>query len=273
MIVFQRYEVGSWLARRNPTAKLVAHLALTLALTLVFDPLTPLLFACLAFMVGPALGRVPVGLMARALLPFWLLAASLALSNALFASRSEALTVVWTWGPFRATLEGAMIGLSLGERSVAVALFSILLIATTDPTDLVRSLVQQARMPARIAYPLLAALRFLPILREEQEQIRLAQRLRGLGRRQGAAGWVQEQWRLTLPLLALAIRRSERVALAMDARGFSMERAARRTHARTLRVGTTDVALVVGTLALAAGLIGLSAALGTLRLWNGQLGA
>src|SRR6185369_7533349 len=101
----------------------------------------------LALLAGRWLGRLPLTVVARAMTPFWLLAASLIVSNALFATRPEQATVLWRGGPFIATVEGATIGLSLAERGIAVAAFSVLLILSTDPTDLVRSLVQQAHLP------------------------------------------------------------------------------------------------------------------------------
>ena len=157
MTPFGFYERDSWLQRRNPTAKLVAHLILSLAVTVVFDPVTPLAFVGLALLIGRILGRIPLALFARALAPFWLLAASLIASNALFVETARRQSVLWSWGPLTATRHGAMIGLSLAERSVAIAAFSVLFLMSTDPTALIRSLVPQARLPARIAYPARAA--------------------------------------------------------------------------------------------------------------------
>jgi energy-coupling factor transport system permease protein len=268
---FSFYEVDSWLHRRNPTAKLAAHLGLALLMTIVFDPITPLVFLGLALLAGVTLGRLPLGSMVSALTPFWLLGASLIFSNALFATRPEQATVLWRAGPFTATVEGAVIGLSLAERSLAIAAFSVLLMMSTDPTDLVRSLVQQAHMPARFAYPALAAYRFLPLLQGELETIRLAHRLRGVGRRRGPLSWLREQARLSLPLLANAIRRAERVALAMDARGFSGRRS--RTHFRRIPFGAADVWLVIAAVAGGAGILLVSAWLGVLRVWSGALSA
>lgn len=268
---FSYYEVDSWLHRRNPTAKLGAHLVLTLLLTIVFDPFTPLVFLALAFAVGRTLGRMPLLTMLKALVPFWLLAASLMISNALFANHPEKATVLWRGGPFIATIEGAMIGLSLAERSMTIATFSVLLMMSTDPTDLVRSLVQQAHLPSRFAYPALAAYRFLPLLQTELETIRLAHRLRGVGRRPGPVGWLREQGRLAIPLLANAIRRSERVALAMDARGFAAQRT--RTHYRQIAFDAAD-GWVIAIAAMAGSTILMASAwLGILRIWSGTLGA
>jgi energy-coupling factor transport system permease protein len=268
---FSYYEVDSWLHRRNPTAKLAAHLVLSLLMTVVFDPVTPLAFVALALVVGRLLGRLPLAVVLRAMTPFWILAASLVVSNALFAARPDEATVLWRGGPFIATLEGATIGLSLAERGIAVAAFSVLLILSTDPTDLVRSLVQQARLPARFAYPALAAYRFLPLLQTEFDTIRLAHRLRGVGRTRGPLGWLREQTRLAIPLLANAIRRSERVALAMDARGFSGQRP--RTHFRRVAFEPADGWLIALTTAGGVAILIASASLGILRVWSGALGA
>ena len=172
-----------------------------------------------------------------------------------------------SWGPLTATAEGVAVGLSLAERGLVVAAFTLLVVLTTDPTTLVRSLVQTARMPARLAYPLLAALRFLPLLAEEWQTIRLAQRVRGQGRVGGPRGWIRAQRRLLLPLLAGAIRRADRVAVAMDSRGFA--RAGRRTQFREVPFCAPDAALVAGTLLLGSGILAVSEAAGTLRLWWG----
>ncbi len=268
---FSYYEVDSWLHRRNPTAKLAAHLVLSLLLTIVFDPLTPLVFLVLAFAVGRSLGRLPLRTMLKALAPFWLIAASLMISNALFANHPERTIVLWRGGPFIATVEGAMIGLSLAERSMTIAAFSVLLMMSTDPTGLVRSLVQQAHLPPRFAYPALAAYRFLPLLQTEWETIRLAHRLRGVGRRPGPVGWLRDQGRLAIPLLANAIRRSERVALAMDARGFAARRT--RSHYRQIGFNAADGWLIAVAAMAGSSILLASAWLGFLRIWSGALSA
>jgi energy-coupling factor transport system permease protein len=270
--MFDYYEVDSWLHRRNPTAKLAAHLTLALLMTIVFDPLTPLAFLAMALILGATAGRIPPGLLVTSLLPFWLIGVSLVISNALFVNDAARATVLWTWGPFNASVEGAMIGLSLAERSVGVAAFTVVLVLTTDPTHLVRSLVQQAHMPARFAYPALAAYRFLPLLRSEYATIRLAQRLRGQGRRAGPAGWIEEQKRLVIPLLAGAIRKADRVAVAMDSRGFNNQ-GVERTHYRHVEFNAADAWLLIGTLMIGIGILLASAAMGVLRVWTGALGA
>ncbi len=270
MQAFSFSETDSWLRRRNPSMKLAAHLATTLIVTLVFDPFTPLAFTAVAFVAGRLLGRIPVLRLASALTGFWLLGISLVISNALFAHDPAGATMLFAWGPLRGTIEGAMIGLALAERMAAIAAFSIIFTMSTDPTDLVRSLVQQLRMPPRFAYPLLAAYRFLPGLQGEYETIRLAQRLRTGRPARGPIAWFRQQRRVIVPLFAGAIRRTDRVAVAMDSRAF--ESGARRTCYRRIRVGWPDVALLVATISIGVAILAGSATVGVLRIWTGSLG-
>ncbi|MDQ4100518.1 MAG: energy-coupling factor transporter transmembrane protein EcfT [Chloroflexota bacterium] len=271
MSVFGHYEADSWLGRRNPTAKLGAHLIISLLLTVVFDPLTPLAFLGATIAVGKALGGIGVGMQLRALLPIWLLSLSLVVSNALFASDSAAAWILWSWGPFVATVEGALLGLSLAERGVAIAALTLLLVSTTDPEDLVRSLMQNAHLPARITYPTLAAYRTLPLLAEDWETIRLAHRLRSHGARGGPIERIRANGAQAVALLATAIRRAERTALAMDSRGFGG--GGQRTHYLLVPFGAADIWLLVTAFTGGAGILAISAWLGLLELWSGRFGA
>jgi energy-coupling factor transport system permease protein len=83
---------------------------------------------------------------------------------------------------------------------------------TTDSTRLVDALVQQGRVPDRFAYGALAAYQAIPRLAEHLLTLRQARRIRGL-----RGSWHP---RILLALLVLAIRHGDRLALAMDARGF-----------------------------------------------------
>jgi energy-coupling factor transport system permease protein len=78
-----------------------------------------------------------------------------------------------------------------------------------------------------------------------------ARRLRGLHAR-GVAGRVRDATDRLLVMLVAAIRRAERLALAMDARGF--DSGIRRSHFRELRVTWRDwlTLVVAGAVAVAA---------------------
>jgi energy-coupling factor transport system permease protein len=253
----------------------VVVLALSLLLTLVIDPVTPLMVLGATLLAGLTLGRVAPASYARALAPLVLVALGFVWSNALFAAAPDGAGVWWRWGPLRASWPGLLFGLAIAVRGLAIGALSITLILTTDPTDLVVSLIQHGRLPFRIGYPLLAGFRFLSYFAQEYEQVRLAQRVRGqleggplLAR---APGWPARRAGYLLPLLASAVRRATRVAVAMDSRAFAA--ADRRTYYREVPLDGRDAAFAAAAVGAAAALVALSALLGWLRLWDGRFAA
>ena len=80
--------------------------------------------------------------------------------------------------------------------------------------------MQNLRVPYRLGYTALAALRFVPRFGHELEVIRAAHRVRGTDGGRGPVAAVRRTISYAIPLLASAIRHAERVALAMDARAF-----------------------------------------------------
>ena len=148
------------------------------------------------------------------------------------------------------TAEGLRVGVSLTIRMLAIVIYSIIFVMTTDPTDFVLSLIQQARFPFRLGYGILVAYRFLPLWRTELDIIRAAHRIRGAGERMTLRGRWEQLRRYAVPLLAGAIRKSERVAIAMDARAFGA--LPERTYYRRLDVTWVDWAMLAGTVALTA---------------------
>lgn len=65
--------------------------------------------------------------------------------------------------------------------------------------------------PGRIAFLIGLTLRFIPLIREKAEEIRAAQRARGVERRPLA---------LLLPLLLKTLTMADAISEALDARGF-----------------------------------------------------
>jgi energy-coupling factor transport system permease protein len=112
------------------------------------------------------------------------------------------------------------VGLATALRIVAILLLSLIAGVTSTGPDLVRAMVQNLRVPYRIGYTALAALRFVPRFGHELEIIRAAHRVRGTDAGRGPVASVRRLIGYAVPLLASAIRHAERVALAMDARAF-----------------------------------------------------
>src|SRR5689334_19609379 len=142
-------EPGAPLGRRNPTAKLAGSALLTFILLTSIDPVTPAVAIALELALVPLFGiRYP-----RLLRRGWpLVASALAVfvCTVLFTTQGGGSLLVRA-GPLDVTTGSLSAALGLALRIFAVALPGLLVFATTDPTDLADSLVQQVRVPARFA--------------------------------------------------------------------------------------------------------------------------
>ena len=249
----------SALMQRDPTVKLAVVLAISLLLILIVDPVTPALFLALAIGVALAGGARPKTI-ARALVPLTVLGVGFVWSNAVFAATQGPAT--WTIGPFHASESGLRFGLAIAIRGIAIGILSLTFVWTTDPTDLVVSLIRHVRLPFRVGYPVLAAYRFLPFFTDEYAQVRLARRVRG-ARPRAPLERVREAVGELVTLLSDATRRATRIAIAMDARGFAA--ATERTYYREARLALGDALLVFGATVAATALLLLSWWMGALK--------
>jgi len=238
-----------------------------IVMTAVFDPVTPALLIALVLGLLLTVGRFPPGRLGRALLPAFMAAIGFLWVAVVFPRAYENPTIVAQWGPVTVTAEALWRGGAISLRVLCFAAYSLMFVLTTDPTDFVVALIHHWRVSPRIAYAAMAAYRFVPLFTAEAESIRLAHKVRGLGEGRGVAGWWEATRRFAIPLLASAIRRAERVAIAMESKGFDSSPG--RTYFRSVPWRLTDSFFVAG-MAVAVGLaFALSHALGTLQFWDG----
>jgi energy-coupling factor transport system permease protein len=274
---------SSLLAQRNPVIKLVVFCAFTFAPIFFLDPYTPLAFLLLGWAAAWPLARIAPWVMVWRLRPYLMLAAGLAIFNAFFYGGESQSTVwqstgwqitvshstVWAVGPLRLTREGVAFGAAVALRLLCMITYTTLFFATTEPIQLVNSLILQARLPYRLAFTILATYRFLPILQEEMAQIGAAQRIRAVYSPHCHTPYrslsLQAVRRFTIPLLAGGIRRAERLALAMDGRGFGA-RPTRSTYLPT-RVGWSDKLFLLVALMVTGGILLALAQWGLLSGW------
>lgn len=249
----------------SPAARLIANFVAMIAVVLVNDPYTPAMFLVVSIGLTLRTG-VLTGRGSLRLIPFLCFAFAMFWMNAAWANVTDA-TVVASLGPLHFTDQGVMIGLALALRIMAVGLLTLVFLGTMDPTDMVLSLVQQFRFPPRLAYSLMAALRFVPTLETEMQLVRAAHRIRGAGV-DGRLAWIKRAYRYAIPLLAGGIRRAERVAIAMEARGFTGDRD--RTYMRQLPWMLRDTMFVIISLGVVIAIFVISARFGWLTwAWFG----
>lgn len=241
------------LARRNPVAKLGAVLVVTLGLLVTLDPVAPTVVLAVELVTVPLFGLSWRSMLRRA----WPLLYAIAFTVfglLLFSQRTGRLLA--TVGPLEITTGTVNAAASVALRMLALALPGIVILATTDPTDLADALVQNAKAPARFAIGALAAFRLMPLLGEEWRMLTLARRARGVDAGRNPVARVRLLASLTFALLVGAIRRGTRLATAMDARGFDsgLPRSVARPHGFT----TADWLLVAGGAVLVTAAVTLS---------------
>ncbi|WP_088006871.1 energy-coupling factor transporter transmembrane component T family protein [Indiicoccus explosivorum] len=206
----------------NPAVKLAAVTGSVLVLALFFNPWTPLFFFIGTLMIQACFSRISWKRYVFFMLPFVITAAGYLWTTVVFAAETEG-PVIWSWAGFDVTAEQWSRALSLAFRVLAFSSVSLLFAFTTDPVKFALSLMQQLKLSPKLAYSMLVGYQFLPLLREEFTHIRQAQRLRGAGTETGLLHRVRNIRRVLLPMLSGAVRKAERTAFAMEARGFTGE--------------------------------------------------
>lgn len=246
------------LERWNPTVKLATLLVLSTAVLLVTDPVTPAVGHGLAVAALVGLGRVPLRTVVLGHAPFLAVAASLLVVNVVTRTGGETVAV----GPLAVGADGLAVGASLALRTLFVGVLSLTLVLTTDPVRLMTSLHEHARLPATWTFAVLAAHRLLEELPATWHTVRCAQAVRDPRRTPGTLPRSPRALgAAAFALLVAAVRRSERLAVAMESRGLG---AGPRTVSRPVPLGPPDVLAAVAVLAVAAGVAVLGAHAGWL---------
>ncbi|SIS79662.1 ATP-binding cassette domain-containing protein [Alicyclobacillus vulcanalis] len=153
------------------------------------------------------------------------------------AAPAGAHVVHWLW--FDLSGYGALQGLLVVLRTFATVVLAYVLVATTDGTEFMVGLSQSFHLAPKLSYGAMAGTGFLGRFRHDLDVFRMARRVRG---REG--WWILRPVRYALPLLAQSIRVSERLAIAMEARGFfgpPAERWDQRTYWRRIPLRAADV--------------------------------
>ncbi|MCD2441368.1 energy-coupling factor transporter transmembrane protein EcfT [Agromyces sp. SYSU K20354] len=211
----------------NPLAKLAGPLPFMIALVFTRGFAIPIAFIVLVMALLLIGARLPArGALALVVgTPIAVLVLGVTFGVWVDPSRIDeasaaASVVLMQIGEWQFTLAAYLVGLATSLRLAALLMLSLVAGLTSTGPEFVRAMVQNLRVPYRIGYTALAALRFVPRFGHELEVIRAAHRVRGTDTRRGPVAAVRRGIGYAIPLLASAIRHAERVALAMDARAF-----------------------------------------------------
>jgi energy-coupling factor transport system permease protein len=229
----------SAVARLNPVSKLSVALIVSIALLLSIDWVSAGVALALEAMLLLWCGLNPREFWLRTS-PVWIAAPMACLTTILYGEDSGALLAQVG---FVSVTEGSLyLGLAIGLRVLAIGLPGVVLLATTDPTDLADGLSQVLRLPSRFVLGGLAGLRLVGMFMEDWRTLSLARRARGVGDGGGARARTRRFVGPAFALLVLSIRRGSKLATAMEAKGFGSDE--RRTWARPSTLGAADLVLV-----------------------------
>lgn len=256
------------LNRLNPSVKALTSVFIILLLAFIFDPVTPLLYCLWTIFITLLFGKVSLKRWILYFLPFFILAFGFLWTTMAFAKEaasSEMVSILWWSIPE----ETVLVAVALSFRVLSFASLSLLFILTTDKTEFILSLMQQLKLSPKLAYGILAGYRFLPLMKDELFMIHSAHRIRGVNRAKTVREYFQQFKRYSIPLLAGAIRKAERTAIAMESKGFTGDR--NRTYFKRMKVSGSDWLFLVLMVAAFFCFAYISWELGFLKLYQGQL--
>lgn len=230
MAALQDITLGRYVAldspihRLDPRTKFVGTIALMITALSSHSFLALFIFAALLALAIP-LSRLPIGMILANLRVFvWLFTFTFGLHAFLTPGPT-----LWTLPPTDWTIsaEGLRMGSFFCLRLATVVVSAALMTLTTSPMQLTNGLEHLFAPAKRIGVPVAElalmisiALRFIPVLVDEAERLRKAQVARGAEFGGHPIRRARSLLPLLIPLFVSAFERADRLALAMESRGY-----------------------------------------------------
>ncbi|MGI6534911.1 MAG: energy-coupling factor transporter transmembrane component T family protein [Eggerthellaceae bacterium] len=258
--------------RADARVKIVLLFAYSIALFFI-DTWTGMALFAAAFVCAFAASRLPAGRLLATLVPLYVILLFTWTFNAFAFDPQQAANAygysagsaaagafaeadpIYLAGTFAFLPGGCVTGCFVVVRILLLTLASFVVAYSTPSTLLVGAVscflspLRRVRVPVDdIAMVFSVALRFIPLLAQEAESIRLAQQARGAHFEDGSFWGKLKAWSAVfIPLFVNLFRRAERLGYAFDARCYGAGE--RRTTLHPLRMGAGDVATLTGGLA------------------------
>ena len=233
-----------------------------------YSILRTILLAAIVLIIAVLLSsRLPITAFKRIWRHRWLRVVRVLLIFALIAAliflwviHSPNAAQLFAIGPFPVTHSGIWTFVSFAIVVMTLYIFSLLLTMTTSPVALIEGLtmllapLRLLRLPIDdFALMTLIALRFIPTLMEEVEQLSKAQAARGADMTQGTfRERLQSLVMLFIPLMQGIFRRSEELATALEARGYQTDGKQTRLYERSFHIADYVVMVSVAVVMIGA---------------------
>lgn len=271
-VSFMPYLSGNTLLHRiDPRAKLalfiVAVLMSILFLDVVYLATLVFLIALLAFV-----SRIRFSLIFQFIKPIIPLFLFLIVFDVFFSTWGD--DYVFHVGNFTLYGNGAIFGLAMVLRMLAMVTATIVVMVTTDPSSIILA-IRALGLPHKFAFMISMTFRLIPTLMGKALLIQDAQKARGLRSGDEAEGFVKRVLAMVpiiIPLFISSLELAEKLGLAMESRGFGASD--NLTYSRDLHLKTVDYVVFLFLLAIVIGAIALvimgfgTSLLGTLQALN-----
>ena len=220
----QFYNVDSPIHKLDPRVKIIFAWVFVIYLFLDKNPFL-FLAAFIVLAVYIKLSKVPLKFIFRGMKTLGLI---VLLSGLLNLVTVQGLNVVFEWGIIRITEAGISAAICTTLRLVFMIVGSSMMTYTTTPNSLTDGLEKMLGWMKKIGVPvhefamiMSIALRFVPVLVEELDKIMKAQMARGIDFNEGNLFVrLRKLIPILVPLIVSALKRSEELAMAMDARCY-----------------------------------------------------
>jgi energy-coupling factor transport system permease protein len=244
------------LRRVNPLTKLAVAVLFVIVVTVIFDLRFQVIVLAQMAIVLLVLEGVPPLRLLFVVLPFALMGFGFLWSHLLF--HQAAGGYVDSLGRF-SLLRGAAFddGMIVFLRAINFGVVSYAFVRATPPAALGRALMQNAGLRPTIAFAVSSVVQFIPQLQDELRQLRMAHRLRGaakISRLRAFASAPRRYVGMIIPLLVGAVRRAQRSAISMEARGLTHPM--QRTYLVGSHFGPADVTFTLVSVIVLGATIG-----------------
>lgn len=242
--VGQYYSVDSLLHRMDPRVK-IRFTIIYIVLLMLDRNIFQFVLLTMVFVGVYIVSRVPIRYMLRGSKSIYVFIAVCSLINIFTTSG----TILFNAGPINITLEGIIKAGFVLWRMVLLILMSSILMYTTTPSRITDGLERCFCLSGDVAMGITIALRFIPVLFGELQNIMRAQEARGATFNEGGPiRRIKALRTVVIPLFQGAIDKAGNLGDAMDARCYTGGK--RRTKLNPLVYGTEDIIAYVLTLLL-----------------------
>ncbi|SES68942.1 energy-coupling factor transport system permease protein [Methanococcoides vulcani] len=249
--------------RMDPRAKIIMLVAVSFIVVALDNPET-MLILFLTVLGGFIPAKMPLIKLKTLGFLLLLLIWGTMYSQALFYSqlpRTVIFTIIspdlpflgwFTHGGLFIYKEGIHYGAVQALRSATVLSLGLLMGWTTDPRDMLNGLVR-LKIPYSVAFMVVTAVRFLPIVIAEVATVVAVQRLKGFKPTKFGYGMIKTALGILTPTLANCVRRAGVLAVSIESRAFRANPT--RTYLKELRCSNFDIAIITITVSLAIAII------------------